>query len=83
MSTRAHFELDEGSTAFVSEQLAAGRYLSADEVVRAGLDLLRERDDAVEKLRAALIEGEESGPARPFDFEAFLASKRGDAASRP
>ena len=27
-------------------------------------------------LRAALIEGEESGPSTPFDFEAFIAHKR-------
>jgi antitoxin ParD1/3/4 len=27
-------------------------------------------------LRAALIEGEESGPSTPFDFEAFIARKR-------
>ncbi|WP_083542045.1 type II toxin-antitoxin system ParD family antitoxin [Kribbia dieselivorans] len=27
-------------------------------------------------LRAALSEGEISGPAEPFDFDAFIASKR-------
>jgi antitoxin ParD1/3/4 len=27
-------------------------------------------------LRSALVEGEASGPATPFDFEAFIASKR-------
>jgi antitoxin ParD1/3/4 len=27
-------------------------------------------------LRAALIDGEESGPSTPFDFEAFIARKR-------
>jgi antitoxin ParD1/3/4 len=27
-------------------------------------------------LRAALIEGEESGQSTPFDFEAFIARKR-------
>jgi len=29
-------------------------------------------------LRAALIEGEESGPSTPFDFEAFIARKRNE-----
>jgi Arc/MetJ-type ribon-helix-helix transcriptional regulator len=34
-------------------------------------------DDAAKltKLRAALIEGEESGPTEPFDFEAFIKRK--------
>jgi antitoxin ParD1/3/4 len=27
-------------------------------------------------LRAALIEGEDSGPSTPFDFDDFIASKR-------
>jgi Arc/MetJ-type ribon-helix-helix transcriptional regulator len=31
----------------------------------------------LEELRKALIEGEESGPAGPFDLEAFIDRKRG------
>ncbi len=30
----------------------------------------------IQELRAALIEGEESGEALEFDFDAFLAEKR-------
>jgi antitoxin ParD1/3/4 len=30
----------------------------------------------LEALRAALIEGEESGPWTPFDFDDFIARKR-------
>jgi antitoxin ParD1/3/4 len=36
-----------------------------------------ERALKLAKLRAALEEGEASGPATPFDFEAFLAKKLG------
>ena len=32
----------------------------------------------IKKLRAAIIEGETSGPAVDFDMEEFLSSKRGD-----
>ena len=55
---------------------ASGRYNSASDVVRAGLRLLEEHEASVEALREALIEGERSGPAEPFDFDAFIASKK-------
>jgi antitoxin ParD1/3/4 len=58
---------------FVDKQVEDGRYSSASEVVRAGLRLLEEHELQVERLRAAIIEGEESGPSQPFDFDAFIA----------
>jgi len=61
---------------FVESQVATGRFNSTSEVVRAGLRLLEEHELQLETLRHALIEGEQSGPAEPVDFDAFLASKR-------
>jgi antitoxin ParD1/3/4 len=62
---------------FVTRQVSQGRYGSASEVVRAGLRLLEEHEAKVMALRAALKAGEESGPAEPFDFEAFVREQRG------
>lgn len=64
---------------FIGRQVKEGRYGSPGDVVQAGLRLLEERETRVEALRAALVAGEESGPATPFDFEAFIAGKLADA----
>jgi len=68
--------IEEDFDAFIDQQVADGRFESAGEVVEAGLRLLRKKDEELEELRAALIEGEESGEAGPFDFDAFLERKR-------
>jgi len=78
MAKNTSISLGEYFEAFIGARVAAGRYGSASEVVRAGLRLLEEHEARLEALRAALIEGEESGPARPFDFDAFLARKRSE-----
>jgi antitoxin ParD1/3/4 len=61
---------------FIQRQVSEGRYGSASDVVRAGLRLLEEREMKVEALRAALVEGEQSGPSTPFDFDEFVDRKR-------
>jgi antitoxin ParD1/3/4 len=66
---------------FVDRQIAHGRYDSPTDVVRAGLRLLEEHELKVEALRAALIEGEESGPSTAFDFDAFIERKKAGARS--
>lgn len=70
------FSLGEHFTSFVEAQVKEGRYGNASDVMRAALRLLEEREARLTGLRAALIEGEKSGPSTPFDFEAFIARKR-------
>ena len=61
---------------FVEEQIKDGRFSNASEVVRAGLRLLEDVETRQRALRAALLEGEASGPAIPLDWDEFLARKR-------
>lgn len=73
MAQNTSISLDEHFADFISDQVASGRFRSASEVVRAGLRLLEDQETRMAALRAALIEGEQSGEPEEFDAEAFLA----------
>ena len=74
MSKTTVLTVDAPLSDFIEQEVASGRYKSAEDVVSAALRLL-EDEKRVEALRAALIEGEESGPPREFDFAAFIESR--------
>ncbi|MBE9607088.1 type II toxin-antitoxin system ParD family antitoxin [Acetobacteraceae bacterium H6797] len=82
MAKNTSFSLDPHFMSFIATQVDGGRYSNASEVVRAGLRLLEEHEAKLAALRAALIEGEQSGPAAPLDLEAFIAGKKRAAASK-
>jgi antitoxin ParD1/3/4 len=78
MKRNTSVSLGDHFSEFVDESIRSGRYASASDVVRAGLRLLEERETRLEQVRVALIEGEASGAARDFDFDAFLERKLAD-----
>lgn len=73
MARNTSVSLGDHFTGFIDTQVQAGRYGSASDVMRAGLRLLEEHEAKVKALQDALIAGENSGPTRPLDSEAFLA----------
>lgn len=74
MAKNTSISLGDHFTDFVGLQLKRGRYGSVSEVVRAGLRILEEREIKLEALRSALIEGEQSGPAKNFKVDQFLVA---------
>ena len=77
ISLGSHFE------GFINEQVMQGRYGSASEVIRASLRLLEEREQKLQALRKALIEGEESGNAGELDMEAIRGKAKKKAGLIP
>ena len=76
MAQNTSVSLGEHFTGFIQNRIESGRYNWASDVLRAGLCLLEENEAKTDALRAALIEGENSGPSTAIDFEKFIASKK-------
>jgi antitoxin ParD1/3/4 len=76
LSDKVIVTLADDEARMVADQIAADHYKTPAEVIRAALTLLEDNDPRLLALQAALIEGEESGPSQPFDFDAFLAERR-------
>jgi antitoxin ParD1/3/4 len=70
--------LPDAMKAWVEAQTEDGRYSNSSDYVR---DLIRrdqERRQAWAEIQAEVDKGLASGPAEPFDFDAFLARKRAE-----
>ena len=80
MSKNTSVSLGSHFTGFIDAQVAQGRYSSASDVVRAGLRLLEQQEAKLATLRAALIEGEQSGVSARSVADFWETAK--DAAGR-
>ena len=76
-------QIEEDFGTFIDQKVSDGAYESRDDVVEAGLRLLKEQDAELEAIRQALIEGEESGEAVDFDFDNFLNRMRDKYVAKP
>ena len=65
-----NISLPDEMKAFVEGQVATGQYANSSDYIR---DLIRERQAAVDRLRALIGEGDASGDS-PRSFEEIMAS---------
>ncbi len=74
-TVRKTITLTEQQNAWIAAQIAAGSYTNDSEAIRDLIRREQERGAEVERIRQALIEGEQSGEPEPFDFAAFKQRK--------
>jgi len=69
--------------AYIQKQLDEGTYNNASEIIREALRLKMQQDEIyqtrLESLRAAIIQGEESGDATHFDMQDIIQDAKKDA----
>jgi antitoxin ParD1/3/4 len=67
-------------TTFAKRKVESGEFGSTSEVVREAMRRYVAYDDSVQALRSEIQQGLDSGPARPFDWDAFMERKFGPEA---
>ncbi len=80
MAKNTSFVVGEHFESFIAQEVASGRYGNASDVMRAALRRLEEEEQERQAIRAALIEGENSGLAENYSIDALMAELRGTGA---
>jgi antitoxin ParD1/3/4 len=75
-TVRKTITLTDKQDSWIKAQIDAGHYTNDSEYIRDLIRREQERSAEVEALRSALIEGEASGEAKPFDAGAFKQKMR-------
>ena len=70
-TTRKTITVTNQQDEWIKAQIAAGEFTNDSEYIRALIRRDQTRQAKIEAIRAALIEGEQSGEAQPFDGELF------------
>lgn len=73
---RKTISLTEQQDHWVKSQINAGHYTNDSEYIRDLIRREQERSAEIAAIRAALIEGEQSGEPRRFDLEKFKQTMR-------
>ena len=69
--------LGEPFVEFARRKVESGEFGSTSEVVREAMRRYIAEDEQIQALRQEIQKGLDSGPARPFDWDAFMERKFG------
>lgn len=72
---RKTISLTDQQDAWITMQVESGRFNNDSELIRDLIRREQERIFEIDNIRAALIDGEQSGEPQPFDFEQFKKRK--------
>ncbi len=61
---------------WIKEQIASGNYNNDSEIIRAAIREKQERESGIEAIRAAIIEGEQSGMSKRTPRQIVEAAKK-------
>lgn len=70
-TVRKTITLTDQQDVWIKAQIEAGHYTNDSEYIRDLIRREQERSTELEAIRAALVEGENSGEPQPFDPDAF------------
>ena len=76
-SKNTSIALGEPFVRFAQRKVESGEFGSTSEVVRDAMRQYIAEDERIEALRREIRKGLDSGPARPFDWDAFMERKFG------
>ncbi|HEY6816787.1 MAG TPA: type II toxin-antitoxin system ParD family antitoxin [Croceibacterium sp.] len=79
MSKNTSIALGQPFVEFARRKVESGEFGSTSEVVREAMRRYIAEDAKIEALKHELQKGLDSGPARPFDWDAFMDRKFGPA----
>ena len=72
MGKNTSISLTERHQEYLRAKVESGEFASASEVIREALRRAEEQDAKVMRLRQLVRDAEQSGPAAPFDWDAFM-----------
>lgn len=76
-SKNTSISLGKPFTDFASRKIRSGEFGSTSEIVREAMRQYIAEDMRIEALRLMITKSLDSGPAQPFDWDAFMERKFG------
>lgn len=75
-TVKKSISLTDQQAEWIKAQIAKGHYNNDSEIIRAAIREKQEREAGIEAIRAAIIEGEESGMSDRTPMEIVAAAKK-------